>query len=613
MDTHRLYGTDRVSKAPIYFFVCLAILIGAVVTASLVQRNFGRVEVSNVHYVNYNGIAIRAKLLRPVEATKDNPMPGIVYIHGYQNNRETGDAYCIELAKRGMVVLNIDAIGRGNSGIPNDPKEDDFDKTYGGKTSLEYLRKLPFVNAASTGIMGHSLGAEMAYTIAIHDPSVKALVITGFAYKTDASLDMPKNMLMIIGKYDEYRQRMTGINDIEKEWMDTPQTRKVFPVPDPKIGVTYGDFAAGTARRVFVPNTTHLQESHNSKAIAETVEWMRQALLPDKAYWIDASNQTWQIKEWATLIAMFACFASLIPLTLMLLRTRFFSDLQGSISQKYACTGISYFKIAAINGLLMWLYLPLIFVLFGIHVYVVHIDKAFPLMMVNGTVWWFLWINIIGFFIFRRWFKKKSHETGLTLYELGISFKQNHFALDSIKIVKTILLAAILILFAYLTEHVLESIFIADFRFIFPFANDLTPYRAFLCFVYFPFLLIGFLQLGILLHGQLRRPQKETWFKTFISWSVSNVLVLIVPLLMILLIQYIPLFTTGFIPFVGPGGMLVSFVLNLFHIIIVLIAIIPLSTWFYQMTGKIYLGAFVNAALVTWMFVSSQVIAPIPV
>jgi hypothetical protein len=59
--------------------------------------------------------------------------------------------------------------------------------------------------------------------------------------------------------------------------------------------------------------------------------------------------------------------------------------------------------------------------------------------------------------------------------------------------------------------------------------------------------------------------------------------------------------------------MLVSFVLNLFHIIIVLIAIIPLSTWFYQMTGKIYLGAVVNAALVTWMFVSSQVIAPIPV
>jgi hypothetical protein len=38
-----------------------------------------------------------------------------------------------------------------------------------------------------------------------------------------------------------------------------------------------------------------------------------------------------------------------------------------------------------------------------------------------------------------------------------------------------------------------------------------------------------------------------------------------------------------------------------------------LSTWFYQITGKTYLGALVNAAIVTWMFASSQAIAPIPV
>jgi hypothetical protein len=40
---------------------------------------------------------------------------------------------------------------------------------------------------------------------------------------------------------------------------------------------------------------------------------------------------------------------------------------------------------------------------------------------------------------------------------------------------------------------------------------------------------------------------------------------------------------------------------------------LPISTWFFQITGKIYLGAVLNAALVTWMFVSSQVVAPIPI
>ena len=88
--------------------------------------------VSNATYLNWNGIPIRTKLLKPVEASAANPLPGIVYIHGYQNNRETSDAYCIELARRGFVVLNIDAIGRGNSGIPGrDPKAPGFDRTFG--------------------------------------------------------------------------------------------------------------------------------------------------------------------------------------------------------------------------------------------------------------------------------------------------------------------------------------------------------------------------------------------------------------------------------------------------------------------------------------------------
>jgi len=67
----------------------------------------------------------------------------------------------------------------------------------------------------------------------------------------------------------------------------------------------------------------------------------------------------------------------------------------------------------------------------------------------------------------------------------------------------------------------------------------------------------------------------------------------------VLLIQYVPLLTAEIIPFVGPGG--------------VLIMIMPVSTWFFQLTGRPYLGAFINTALVTWMFVSSQIIALIPV
>ena len=222
MDSKRLFDVGHGHKAIGVFVICLVIMAGAVVLASLIQTDFGRVAVSNVTYQNFNGIPIRAKLLVPVTASSDHRVPGVVYIHGYQNNRETGDAYCIELAKRGFAVLNIDAIGRGNSGIPNDPNDPDFDKTYGGRSSLKYLMDLPFVNADSVGMMGHSLGAEMAYAVALADPDVKALVISGFAYTMDATLTRPKNMLMILGRWDEFRKRMTGTRHFEAEWMGTP-------------------------------------------------------------------------------------------------------------------------------------------------------------------------------------------------------------------------------------------------------------------------------------------------------------------------------------------------------------------------------------------------------
>jgi dienelactone hydrolase len=613
MTTTELLNRKNPGKALIVFIVCLVVLIAAEVTASLTQRDFGRVEVSNVTYQNYNGIPIRAKLLRPVDATADSPMPGVVYIHGYQNNRETGDAYSLEIARRGFVVLNIDAIGRGNSGIPDDPDQPDFDETYGGTRSIAYLRSLAYVDTERVGILGHSLGAEIAYHAALDDPTIKALVITGFAYGLDASETKPKNMLMIIGKWDEFRDRMTGTRDIEAEWMSTERTRQVFPVDNPELEVTYGSPAEGTARRVFILRVTHVQESHNHAAIAETVEWLKLCLQPPTDQWIDANRQIWPLKEYATLIAMLACFASLMPLSLMLIRTEFFSPLKGPVVGEYTVTPKTYRRGVIINGVLMWLYIPLILIIFGLHMYVIPIDGIFPMMMVNGVIWWFLWVNVIGFFIFQGWFKKQARENGLTLLDLGISFGAEGLTLDQQKILKTLLLGVILFGFAYLAQYVLEQIFIVDFRFIWPFASDLTPYRWLMFLLYLPFILIGFLLTGVFIHGQLRRRERDTWGKTFLNWSASNLFALIAPLILFLMVQYVPLFTTGFIPFVGPGGVFVVFILLLFHVIMVLIIATLISTWCYQITGKIYLGVVVNALIVAWMFASSQVIAPIPV
>ena len=608
-----LVETKQKAGAFIALAFCLLLSAASIMTAALVQTDGGRIQVSDTYYRNFNGIPVRAKLFVPAGATRDNPVPGMVYIHGYQNNRETGDAYAIETSRRGIVVLNIDAIGRGHSGLPGDPADAGFDPTYGGRSAIAFLRTLDYVRPTSVGIMGHSLGAEMAYRIALEDSSLHALVITGFAYTAEATPELPRNMLMVIGQYDEFRDRMTGTRNIEQEWMATEQTRKAFGFANPKRSTTYGDFAQGTARRVAVPRITHVHESHSREAIAETVEWLKNALRPPDAHRIDANAQTWQIKEAATLLAMLAGFASLFPLALILLRLPFFASIRRTRRDGYVCNVRDYTVYVSVNGILLWLYLPLILALFGIHKYVVPIHHAFPMMMVNAIVWWLLWVNLIGLFLFHRWYIKRAKSKGWTLADLGVSFSSAGFYPHIAGLAKAFLLSALLFSFMYTVELVAEKAFLVNYRFVYPFMNDLTWYRAGMFLLYWPFVLFAFLVTGAFIHGQIRRPADNGWFKTLAARSGYACLALCLPLIVFLAIQYFPLFISGFIPFVGPNGLFVAFVINLFPMVALFAITATLSTWLHQLTGTIYAGAVLNSLIIAWVFASSQVIAPIPV
>jgi len=609
----QLVGKKQKAGAFIVLAVCILLSAASIIIASLAQRDFGRVRVSDVYFQNANGIMVRAKLFVPKGATPDNPLPGMVYIHGYQNNRETGDAYAIETARRGIVVLNIDAIGRGHSGLPHEPADPGFDPTYGGKSAIAYLKSLAYIRADACGIMGHSLGAEMAYRVALADPTLRALVITGYAYTAEATPSIPRNMLMVIGKYDEFRGRMTQTRDIEKEWMAAPQSLAAFGFANPKLSTTYGDFTKGTARRVVVPRITHVQESHSVAAIAETVEWLRQALNPPKHQWVDAHSQIWKIKELATLTAMLAGFAALLPLGLILIRLPFFAAIRRRSRDRYQCTLRDYTLFASVNGILLWLYLPLILVLFAIHKYVVPIHQAFPMMMVNAVVWWLLWVNIIGLILFRRWYVRSAKPAGVSLSDLGVSFSGDGFFLDLRALAKAFLLALLLFGFMYVVELAAEKAFLVNYRFVYPFMNDLTLYRAGMFLLYWPFVLFCFLVTGAFLHGQIRRPADNGWLRTFAARSGYASLALCLPLVLFLAVQYVPLFISGFIPLVGPNGLFVAFVINLFPIVLLFAITAVLSTWLHQLTGKVYAGAILNSLIITWVFVSSQVIAPIPV
>lgn len=604
---------ERKSRSALYVFLLFIILfISAEIYGYLVLTSFGEVDVSNVWIKNTNDLMVRGKLFIPKSAAVNAPVPGVLYLHGYQNNRETSEPYAIELSRRGIAVLSIDTLGRGNSDNQFSESEPGFDETYGGRSAFEYLQALPLVDPEKCGIGGHSLGAEMAYTIASSNPDVAAIIFSGFAYDINVDMDMPKNMLMIFGKYDEYRERMTATDDFELEWMTSPQTRAAIPDAGPVFDKTYGSFADGSARRVHMTNTTHVGECFNSGAIAEGVAWFMNVFEVEPQ--LKSSQQIWRIKEVCSFIAMITAVFSIIPLVILLLRTKIFRILAGRPGKKYYCSRIDFWKASLSNGFLSLLYLPLILVIFGIHVYLFRIDKVFPMMMVNGIVFWFIVINIIGFLLFRRWFKKSRRlNPELDYIELGISAEKYKIRPAREVVAKAFLLAAILFAYLYILESGFEKILMIDFRYKFPYASDFTVYRFLMFIEYFILFLAGYFQFNIFIQAQIRPIAHDSWLVTAVLSSIRNILVIVIPLLVIIAVQYIPLLFSGVIPFTGPGGALIGFVINIEHMCVLLFMMIVLSTFIYNCTGAIYTGMFINAMIVSWMFTSSSVIAPLPI
>lgn len=91
--------------------VCVLIFM---LVANTIQTDHGRVTITTEAFQLGDGI-ITYKLYRPETATEDTPAPAVLLLHGYQNDKDTCDAYAIELARRGAVVMAIDEYGHGNT------------------------------------------------------------------------------------------------------------------------------------------------------------------------------------------------------------------------------------------------------------------------------------------------------------------------------------------------------------------------------------------------------------------------------------------------------------------------------------------------------------------
>jgi len=108
---------EQIRKPLIVFCVLLILIFVFMSIASGIQSDFGNVKVELVSIHAGELGTLTGKLYVPKSATASTPAPAVLQIHGYQNDKDTSSAYALELARRGFVVLALDAFGHGSNSV----------------------------------------------------------------------------------------------------------------------------------------------------------------------------------------------------------------------------------------------------------------------------------------------------------------------------------------------------------------------------------------------------------------------------------------------------------------------------------------------------------------
>ncbi len=536
------------------------------------------------------------KLYTPKTATAETPAPGVLLLHGYQNDHETCAAYAIKLARRGAVVLCPDEYGHGsttagliNRGYVNhkvtvnygeDSVEDGTFKTIGGQTrykvmmnfsNLSFFDKhyttdadgnsmtdssaggscayallaaMDNVDPARLAISGHSMGTWSSWSVAANfcgtDIEPKAVVLQCGELFRDSAYDAENihfnNVLLLQAKYDEFSYFRDYKNVVDDDLLKSDLRTEFLgcTADEAAWNTTYGSFEDGTARRMELLNTNHRLTTHNAHGLATALTWFSDTIGLDLT--LAPTDQVAMTKETLVLIAMLAAVASLMAVMELLLTTPFFSravqPLPGEASVK-------------------------------------------P----NGA-WW------------------RGAQDGWQSMGLGTAAASGRMGWGLLG--RCALLVLCMLAYLYVLLFLCEKAFLLDFRFIWPVFKTFDAARFGQFCVYLPVFALFFILNNSKIMASARcKATYQPGFKGFLGCWWRNALMMVGGILIIVLIEYIPFFMN-----IAPGADLLfgstfggPFMSLLILFVPQVLVFSVLCTYTYRRSGSVYVGALTAASL----------------
>lgn len=418
------------------------------------------------------------------------------------------------------------------------------------------------------------------------------------------------NFGIIIGDYDfGYATYISDKTTMESYYTDTPLSEETWysiddngkksaalgnifdldVIKDPALASAIKDRTA----RIFITNAETHSRNHFSSATAtdvvkyfeQTLEYNRGELSDSATNPLDAHNIIFIWRELLNGIAMLAMLYMLVPLSSLLLKSKFFAGCVGACHD-----GVS----VGVNKKTFWAFNAVTVIIGFIAIYI-SCDMMTPFLPFFAFIpLWTAWYHPLVYLaimaggavliLFGTWLiqRRKKDFT---------SFKSLNVVTNIVNVLKTILLAVILLAIAYLALALIEYVFNEDFQFFTAIFTAMKVeywgyvWRIFILF--FPLLLL----IGATTNYMIRKDIPE-WKDTLINVIASSLGVWLC-----CLVNYIVLHsgaTKAFVNWNSTYSMLF---------------LVPVTAYYnrkmFKISNSIWLGAALNALIIAWTLVSS--------
>ena len=612
-------------KANRFLLSCLTIIFLSSFVASLVQSSFTKVEIGLKELKTDDGQSLIYDLYKPKIANKDNKVPFVIVVPGFQRSKEALSNIAIELSRRGMAVALIDPYAQGMSSS-SVSRIAATTQGYGMFALVDhaYDGNFPFVDTEKIASTGHSMGGNAAIRGAdyfgkeainentnskLHSVYVSGYVLT---LRDEILKDSRSNMGISYALYDEgaFRNELKGWDAGNMEI--APESLRVInnvlseknKIGKVELGKYYGVRDNRSLRVVFNEKLLHPFQPYNKEATANQLDYFDTVLgFPKK---INSSNQIWQFKELFTLINMVVSLLMLIPLTRLFLKFKFFSSIIKAVpdplpsqsTKSKTVFWIIFFISATIACISFIPMVDLAKILF--------VDAAnreltwfFPQRMNNSVMLWAALNGTIGLIIFflSYYLFGRHHGTKKESWGLNITFKD---------LFKTSVLGIVIFCIYYLILFSIYYFFHVDYRFWFMGVRIFQPEMILVLLMYFPLFFIFFFSNSLRINGSMRFKNQPEWKSRLIGGFANSL-----GLIFIIIIQYSVFAATGTVYWSSNSTDWLS--VNLLFGIVPMMFVLPyFNRIFFQMTGRVYLGPIITC-LIFIMILSTNTVLYLPI